>query len=186
MCRSLTAWFLLSLAVPPNDFILIGPKSGLNFFCSSSLVFFSSIKKFSVYPIWKQTHDGVKGRRERAAWFQEGTAAGRIMWTAWELFGTLLRGQGRPRDLPLATGCSIPPAHTAAAESLPHLRFIPMPIWTQRREGWERGRLSTSPLEMRKGEQPTIIKRIKAHVLLTYNHAMTIERHPSFLPLPGQ
>lgn len=98
----------------------------------------------------------------------------------------LAEGPGKTRRPPTGTGCSIPPAHTAAAESLPHLRFIPMRIWTQRREGWERGRLLTSPLEMRKGEQPTVIKRIKAQVLLTDNCAMTIERHPSSLPLPGQ
>lgn len=93
---------------------------------------------------------------------------------------SILRGvwhQGRHRGFLLTTGCSIPPAHTATAESLPHLRFIPMHIETQRREGWERGRLSTYPLEMRKGEQPTVVKRIRAQVLLTYNHTVTAERH---------
>lgn len=78
---------------------------------------------------------------------------------------------------PADNDSTIPPAHTATAESLPHLCFIPMHIQTQRREGWERGRLSTYPFEMRKGEQPTVVKRIRAQVLLNYNQTMTVERH---------
>lgn len=97
----------------------------------------------------------------------------------------LLRGWEGRGDLPLATGCSAPPSHTAAMESLPTSALFPC-SHTQRREGWQTGRLSTHPLEMRKGQLPTIIKRIRAQVLLTYNHAMTMERYFSSVPLPGQ
>lgn len=87
----------------------------------------------------------------------------------------LLRGGEGDGDLPLATGSSFLLHTLLLQKGFPTSALFPC-SQTQRREGWERGRLSAYPLEMRKGQQPTIIKRIRAQVLLTCNHTMTMER----------